>query len=39
MGLMSYAGGVFLGVNCDPAAVTDSRLLTECLRTAIADLL
>ncbi|WP_238534763.1 wax ester/triacylglycerol synthase domain-containing protein [Gordonia polyisoprenivorans] len=39
VGLMSYAGGVFLGVNCDPAAVTDSRLFTECVRTALADLL
>lgn len=35
--LMSYAGGVFLGINADPAAVEDPAALTDCVRTAMAE--
>ena len=39
IGLMSYAGHAFLGINCDPAAVTDPTLLTACVQVALDDVL
>lgn len=35
IGLMSYNGTAFVGINCDPAAVTDPELFTECFRQAV----
>lgn len=35
IGLMSYNGVAYVGVNCDPAAVTDPELFTECFRQAL----
>ncbi|MGW0039215.1 wax ester/triacylglycerol synthase domain-containing protein [Gordonia sp. NPDC003376] len=35
--LMSYAGRAYLGINCDPAAVTDPALLTDHLRAGLAE--
>ena len=37
IGLMSYAGRVYLGINCDPAAVDDPDALTDCVRAAMAE--
>ncbi|NDK88769.1 DUF1298 domain-containing protein [Gordonia desulfuricans] len=35
--LMSYAGRAYLGINCDPAAVIDPELLTDCIREGLAE--
>lgn len=35
IGLMSYDGVAYVGINCDPAAVTDPELFTECFRQSL----
>ncbi len=37
--LISYAGRVFLGVNCDTAAVAEPDVLTDCLRAALDEVI
>jgi WS/DGAT/MGAT family acyltransferase len=37
IGLMSYAGRVFLGINCDPAAIAEPDVFTDCVRDALAE--
>jgi diacylglycerol O-acyltransferase len=37
--LLSYAGTCCIGINCDPAAVTDPALLTRCLRDGLEEVL
>lgn len=37
--LLSYAGSCCIGINCDPAAVTDPALLTQCLRNGLDEVL
>ena len=39
IGLTSYNGGVFFGLNADRDAMTDVDVLAECLRSALAELL
>lgn len=38
IGLMSYAGTVYIGINSDPAAVTHPELLADCFRAALAEI-
>jgi hypothetical protein len=37
--LLSYKDSLDLGINVDPAAVTDPGALVECLNEAFADLI
>jgi WS/DGAT/MGAT family acyltransferase len=39
IGLTSYNGGVFFGLNADRDAMTDVDVLAECLETALTELL
>ena len=39
IGLTSYDGGVFFGLNADRDAMTDVDVLAECLQAALAELL
>lgn len=39
IGLMSYDGTAFIGINVDPAAVPDPELFTECLRRAFEEVI
>ena len=39
IGLMSYDGVAYVGINCDPAAVTDPELFTECFRQAVENVI
>ena len=39
IGLTSYNGGVFFGLNADRDAMTDVDVLAECLETALSELL
>lgn len=39
IGLTSYNGGVFFGLNADRDAMTDVDVLAECLETALGELL
>ena len=39
IGLTSYNGGVYFGLNADRDAMTDVDVLAECLRSALAELL
>lgn len=39
VGLTSYDGGVFFGLNADRDAMTDVDVLAECLQAALAELL
>jgi len=37
--LLSYAGTCCIGVNCDPASVTDPALFTSCLKDGLEEVL
>jgi hypothetical protein len=39
IGLTSYDGGIYFGLNADRDAMTDVDVLAECLETALAELL